>query len=558
MPPTNVALYLPSMAQAQPEAVAIYFPTSRSEGTGDSRRVVYTEMTYRELDARSSAIAAGLLAHGLRPGDRVALMVKPSPELFALTFGMFKAGVVPVMIDPGIGRSALKSCLARSEPIAFVGIPVAHVARILLRWGRESVRHLITVGRRWFWGGATLAQIERLGERSLEDGHQLPETETDQTAAILFTSGSTGPPKGVVYTHRAFVAQVESIRTLFGIEPGEVDLPTFPLFALFDPALGMTTVLPDMDSTKPASVDPDKILGPIERFGVTTMFGSPALLRTVGLEGARRGVQLPSLRRVIAAGAPLPGPTMELWHQMMDESAALMPSYGATECLPISCIDSHSIVGETWDVTEAGGGVCVGTPVPTLRTEVIRLTDEPIAEWSEGLVVEDGTVGEVVVQGPMVTEEYFGDAVNTGLAKIASAAGVWHRMGDLGWRDREGRLWFCGRKSQRVITEAATLFTVPCEKVFDSLPGIRRSALVGPIREGRDAAYPGRGTGSRRRVGRRASASRGGQQARAHAPRGHSPCGAFPAASLLSRGHSPQCQDRSGGAQGLGRKEDPR
>jgi len=217
------------MAEAQPEAVAIHFPTSRTEADGESRRVVYTEMTYRQLDERSSAIAAGLLAHGLNPGDRVALMVKPSPELFALTFGMFKAGLVPVMIDPGIGRSALKSCLARSEPVAFIGIPAAHAARLVLGWGRATVRHLVTVGRRWFWGGSTLQQIERLGERSIEAGHELLDISPDQTAAILFTTRPPGPPKGVAYPHSDFVAQVESIRTLFGIEPAEVDLPTIPL-----------------------------------------------------------------------------------------------------------------------------------------------------------------------------------------------------------------------------------------------------------------------------------------------------------------------------------------
>ncbi len=479
--PGNVADYLPRMAALQPDAVAMYFPTRHFESTAGTSRRVYTEMTYRELDERSSRIAAGLEAGGVRKGNRAALMVRPSPELFALTFGMFKAGVVPVMIDPGLGRQGLARCLHRAAPTAFIGIPVAHAARVILGWARPFVRQKITVGRRWFWGGRTLGQIEQLGEERLRAGHVLPETSPTDTAAILFTSGSTGPPKGVVYTHRAFVAQVESIRALFGIEPGEVDLPTFPLFALFDPALGMTTVIPDMDPTRPAEVDPEEVFAPIERFGVTTMFGSPALLRTVGLAGKDSGRQVPGLRRVIAAGAPLPGPTMELWHGMLQSGAEVLPSYGATECLPIACIDSRTIVQDTWPETEKGYGVCVGAPVPTIRTEIVGISDEPIHSWDESLCVPDGAVGEIVVRGPMVTQAYYDDVANTELAKIADGDEVWHRMGDLGWRDGEGRLWFCGRKSQRVVHEGRDLLTVPTEKIFDTVAGVRRTALVGPV-----------------------------------------------------------------------------
>jgi olefin beta-lactone synthetase len=483
--PATVADMLPRIAASQPDATAIYFPSKRRDAQG---QLEYLQVSYRELDARSDRIAAGLHAVGIVRGHRAALMVKPSPELFALTFAMFKAGVVPVMIDPGLGLRALAACLANAKPSAFIGIPLAHAARVALGWGRDTIERLIWVGG-WYSGlgsrGRTLAQVEALGAARLRAGDRVGSnvgsTGPDELAAVLFTSGSTGPPKGVIYRHRTFVAQVEAIRSMFGIEPGEIDLPTFPLFALFDPALGMTTVLPDMDASKPARVDPRAIIEPIQRFGVTTMFGSPALLDTVGRYAEREGVKLPSLRRVIAAGAPLPASTIRRWHAMLGEGADLFPPYGATESLPVACMPAREILAETWAQTEQGAGVCVGGPVPAIDVRIITITDDPIPRWDDALVLPDGEVGEIAVRGPMVTEAYFNDAANTDKAKIRDGERIWHRMGDVGWRDERGRIWFCGRKTHRVITsDGQTMFTESSEKVFDAHPDVYRSALVGP------------------------------------------------------------------------------
>ncbi len=473
---STVADVLPRMAAAQPDRTAIFFPTKRRDRDG---KVAYTQVSYQELDERSSKIAAGLHAVGIERGHRAALMVRPSPELFALTFGLFKAGVVPVMIDPGLGIRGLGECLARAAPSAFIGIPVAHAARIALGWGRATVERTITVGG-WGLGKHTLAQVEAVGAERLASGDRPAPTGGNEVAAVLFTSGSTGPPKGAVYRHRNFLAQVTAIRDMFAIEPGEIDLPTFPLFALFDPALGMTTVIPDMDPSRPASVDPRNVIEPIQRFGVTTMFGSPALLNTVGRYGEVHETNLPTLRRVIAAGAPLPAHTLARWHRMLPADGDVFPPYGATESLPVACLPGRQIITDTWARTESGAGVCVGKPVADIEVKIIRITDEPIERFSSELELPDGEIGEIAVRGPMVTEEYFGDAQNTALSKMRDGDFVWHRMGDVGWRDAEGRLWFCGRKSHRITVEGETLFTVPCEKIFDAHPAVYRSALVGP------------------------------------------------------------------------------
>ena len=335
----------------------------------------------------------------------------------------------------------------------------------------------------------------------------------ETVAAILFTSGSTGPPKGVVYRHDHLAAQVEALRALGAIEPGEIDLPTFPPFALFDPALGMTSVIPAMDPTRPGSVDPRRILDPIEEFGATHLFGSPALIDTVGRYGAARGVRLATLRRVVSAGAPVSAGVMARFLEMLPEAAEILTPYGATECLPVSCISSREVLAETAAQTDRGAGICVGAPVPSIDVRILEIEDGPIARFGPELELGCGEIGEIVVAGPQATEAYDARPDATALAKTRDPEGrLWHRMGDVGYLDASGRLWYCGRKADRIETRAGTLFSVPCEAIFDTHPDVRRTALVGipgrsePIPVLCVELHPGRGGGFSRRQKRRIEA----------------------------------------------------
>ncbi len=291
-PSGNIAAHLSIMAAARPQTLAVVQPRGRDR----HGRLRYRHYTFRELDQESDRLAAGLEKVGVGRGVRTVLMVPPSLEMYALTFALFKAGAVMVGADPGMGAKQLGVCLSEVEPEAFIGIPEAHLARTLFRWARDSIRCCVTVGPRFGWRGCTLRQVREMGGR-----RSFPsiDPKSDETAAILFTSGSTGFAKGVVYTHEIFNAQVDQLRRLYGIQPGEVDLPTFPLFGLFGPALGMTAVLPQMDPTKPARVDPRKIVEAVHTFGVTNLFGSPSLIQRVGRYGGMHGVQMPTLRRVV-------------------------------------------------------------------------------------------------------------------------------------------------------------------------------------------------------------------------------------------------------------------
>lgn len=465
--PCNIAARLPELARECPDRIAMRCP-----GRDGAYAIA---LTYADLDRRSDAIAAGLAARGIVRGTRAVLMVRPTPEFFLLMFALFKAGAVPVLVDPGIDKRALKQCLGEAQPEAFIGIPLAHFARFLLGWASDA-RIRITTGARAIFADVTLADVERDGANA---GPQLADTQPDDVAAILFTSGSTGVPKGVVYRHRHFVAQIAMMREAFGIEPGGVDLPTFPPFALFDPALGLTSIIPDMDPTRPAKADPRKLHAAITKFGVDQLFGSPALMRVL----TDHGQPLPTLKRVTSAGAPVPADVVSKILSLLPPDAQFWTPYGATECLPVAVIEGRELV-TLRERTEQGAGTCVGRPVPPNDVRIIAITDDPIADWADAVAVKGGIVGEITVAGPSATDLYFHREAQTRNAKIREtlpdgSERIVHRMGDLGYFDSEGRLWFCGRKSQRVVMANDTLCTEQIEPVFNTHPDVRRTALVG-------------------------------------------------------------------------------
>ncbi|MDG3006245.1 fatty acid CoA ligase family protein [Paludisphaera mucosa] len=481
---TNIAGRLHDIALLQPHRAAVVVP----QGRGAAGKMRYAHFTFRQLDADSDALAAGLIADGVERGTRAAVMVPPGLDFFALVFGLFKAGVVPVLIDPGMGLRSLGQCMDEAEPALFIGIGKALVARRLLGWGGRTVHRTILAGRGGrlpILRGRSLDDLRSRGRAAIAGGHVaapvMRGVRGDEPAAILFTSGSTGPPKGAVYTHAIFEAQVACFRNLYDIRPGEVDLCTFPLFALFAPALGMTSVVPRMNPTRPAKVEPASLFEAVDDFGPTNLFGSPALLKRVGPAGVAAEMKLPTLRRVVTAGAPSSPRVLETFARLLAPPAQVFTPYGATESLPVASIGSDEILGETRHETDRGRGVCVGFPCSTVQVRIIRIDDGPIATWSDDLETAQGEIGEVVVSGPVVTREYFGRPEATALAKIADPErGTFHhRMGDVGYLDDRGRLWFCGRKSHRVVLVDETLFTICCEGVFNAHPDVARTALVG-------------------------------------------------------------------------------
>ncbi|HEX4608781.1 MAG TPA: fatty acid CoA ligase family protein [Urbifossiella sp.] len=485
--PLNVAAHLARMAAADPARPALLIPARPVRPAGETP---HRAVTFAQLAADTDALAHGLAAAGITRGTRAALMVPPSADFFALTFALLKVAAVPVLIDPGMGVKNLGTCLAKAEPAAFIGIPKAHLARRVLGWGKTTVRATVNVGRGRFFCDTGVLRLRAAGAG--KGPYPVPDVARDEPAAVLFTSGSTGVAKGAVYTHGIFAAQVEALKAVYGIEPGEIDFCTFPLFALFGPALGMTCVVPDMDFARPARIDRLKAVAQIRQFGATNMFGSPAVIRALGALAptADPPPRLPTLKRVISAGAPARADQLELFTRHLSPGVEVFTPYGATEALPVANIGTREILGETRHLTDQGKGVCIGRPVPGVTVRVIPITDDAIPEWDDVRVLPDNQVGEFAVRGPVVTAEYFGRPGATRLAKIRDpkTGDLWHRMGDVGYYDGTGRLWFCGRKSHRVVTPHGTLFTDQVEPVFNTVPGVYRTALVGVTRDG--VTYP--------------------------------------------------------------------
>lgn len=467
----NIADHLSRTAERMPHRRAVVCPCGRDR----AGRVAYCHLTFSQLERDSDRIAHGLVDIGITRGNRTVLMVKPSLEFFTLIFALFKVGAVPVVVDPGMGVRRMAMCLTSTRPHAFIGIPAAHIFRTIFRRRFDTVKTWVTVGRRWFWGGSRLNQLLDASRKKFRTA----ETLRDDTAAILFTTGSTGPAKGAIYTHGNFAAQLEQIRNHLEFGDDEIDLSTFPLFALFYPALGITAVIPDMDPTRPARVNPERILEAIGNQGVTNMFASPALLNRVGRYGEKHNIKLPSLRRVISAGAPVSAGIIERFGRMLCGGAEIHTPYGATEAVPIISITSGEILKETRNLTDAGFGICVGRPIGDISIRLIAVSDRPIDTWTGDLEVAPGEIGEICVQGALVSRGYHDNPLADRLAKIKDGDRFWHRMGDLGWRDKKGRIWFCGRKSHRVVTSGGTLYTIPCESIFNTHPRVLRSALVG-------------------------------------------------------------------------------
>lgn len=482
----NVGHTLTETASRMPEYLAVAAPVKvgtraarvlkkilGKSGSRSAELLPFDTITFGELERKSNRYANVFRDAGIGQGARIALMVPPGLKFVALVFALFKTGATLILIDPGMGRKNLVRCLSEAKPDGVVGTKLAHSARMVYRkWFPECKLNFAVDGV--LPGCKSLSSLEKQADENFSPLEMSQEDE----AAIIFTTGSTGPPKGVLYRHRIFLEQSRQIRDYFDIQPGSVDVSGFPLFALFNAAMGTATVFPDMDATRPAEIYPPNLIHAVETFNADQSFGSPALWNTVSKYCVDKNIVLPTIKRILSAGAPVPPHVLERIKSVISSSGDAYTPYGATEALPVACISATEVLGETAPQSAVGAGTCVGKNFPDMNWKIIAISDEPIAAIDQATEIPRGEIGELIVQGTVVTDRYLTRTDANAEHKIVDGDSFWHRIGDVGYFDSQGRFWFCGRKSHRLQTSRGPMFTVPCESIINSHPKVYRSALV--------------------------------------------------------------------------------
>ncbi|MEU7144380.1 fatty acid CoA ligase family protein [Nocardia sp. NPDC046473] len=466
-----------AFARTEPDREAVIYPDATTSADLPS----YRHVTYRELDDWSETIAERLTASGVGAGTRTIVLVLPSPELYAILFGLLKIGAVPVVIDPGMGLRKMVHCLRAVEAEAFIGIPPAHAVRVLFRRSFRKVRTTVTVGKRWFWRG------ERLAAWGTTPAGGAPErvpADPDDVLVIGFTTGSTGPAKAVELTHGNLTSMIDQVHTARGEVAPDTSLITLPLVGILDLLLGSRCVLPPLIPSKVGSTDPAHVAHAIEKFGVRTMFASPALLIPLLRHLEQQPIELKTLGSIYSGGAPVPDWCIAGLREVLAEDVRIFAGYGSTEALPMSLIESRELFGGLVQRAHQGEGTCIGRPADKIEARIIAITDESIPSWARvdelaGRLESSRGIGELVVAGPNVSTHYYWPEEANRQGKIVDGDRIWHRTGDLAWIDAEGRIWFCGRKSQRVETADGPMFTVQVEQIFNTVAGVARTALVG-------------------------------------------------------------------------------
>ena len=463
---SNVARHLRNAALNNPQAIATLSPLSVNE----DGKVIHDWCSFLKLDQESDAAARIFHAEGVAPGTRTLLAVRAGHDLIVCMFGLLKLGAIPIAIDPGMGWKKMLQCIESTHPTALVAQSKPFYLSYLPFKAFKTISHRIEVnGKSW---------KKLVKDCSTTTVRPLEPVTASSLAAIIFTSGSTGTPKGVRYTHGMFDAQISLVRKTFEIQPGEIDMAMLPVFGLFNPALGVTTVTPLLDPSRPADANPALIVSAILSEKVTSSFGSPAVWGKIARYCEAKKISLPLLKRLLIAGAPVPIPLLKQLRKIAPHCKIHTP-YGATECLPVSSIEANEILNETFAETLRGQGTCVGKPVATVKIKIINETTDIIRNLNDATVCAPNTIGEIIVTGPSVTHAYDHNPEATLRTKISDDSQLWHRMGDLGRLDHDGRLWFHGRCVEKVVTRKNILTTESIEPAFQQHEDVARCALIG-------------------------------------------------------------------------------
>jgi acyl-CoA synthetase (AMP-forming)/AMP-acid ligase II len=403
-------------------------------------------ITRPDFAARVATYAEALHHRGVLRGERIAVLVPPSVDLIAVVYACWRIGAIAVIADRGLGLKGLKSAIRASRVSHVIGPVKAIAAARLLRWApRASMIPLSAL--------ASSPVVKKL------EFVRAPEPSADDLAAVLFTSGATGPAKGVRYTHRQLYAQRDALQKTYNITSADTFVAAFAPFALYGPALGIATGLADMDVTSPGTLTAAALDDACRRVGATMVFASPAALANVVKTATTDMAHLRSVRLVMSAGAPVPIQTLQEV-SVLCPNAELHTPYGMTEALPVADVSLSDLAR-----IGSGRGVCVGKPVIGCDVRI------------------DHDTSELLVSAPWMSAGY--DALwltqhNARPVVITDGHTVtWHRTGDVGHIDGEGNVWIEGRMVHVIHSARGSITPVPLEIAAEALPNVVRAAAVG-------------------------------------------------------------------------------
>ncbi len=450
-------------------------------------------LSWQELAVSVSTLADSLYALGVRRGSRISLMVPPGVDLTIVLYACLKLGAVIVVADAGLGVRGMSRAVKSTSPEFLIGISRALVAAKTFSWpGRRiSVDPLPKAQRRLLSVETSIAELTAASPTSAPSAFSASPLDPDADAAILFTSGSTGPAKGVVYTHRQLTGMRDTVASTFGLGPGHGLVAGFAPFALLGPALGTTSITPDMDVTAPRTLSAQALADAARAINATTVFASPAALQNVLATAPDLTTEgrdaLSSVMLLLSAGAPVSERLLTSVQEILPK-ASLHTPYGMTEALPVSDIDLEDIRIAAADVLAgnvagAGNGVCVGSPVQGAN---IMLSPLDHTGTANGPLTSDVHVtGEILVQAPHVKDRYH----RLWLTQQDSARNSgWHRTGDVGHFDAKHRLWVEGRIGHVLTTADGVVTPVGVEQALEGLPEVTMAAVVGVGPAGTQAA----------------------------------------------------------------------
>ncbi len=433
-------------------------------------------LTFAQLAAASGHVATQLTQAGLHPGDAVLIFQPMSAKLYTALLALFQLGMMAMFVDPSAGLQHLERCCQIYPPKAFIATPKAHLLRLISPQLRQ-IPHSFSLNTPLPFSQTLLydptASISpRLALHSLQ-----PST----PALLTFTSGSTGRPKAALRTHGFLLAQQAVLQSSLQLTAGEIDLTTLPIFVLANLAAGVTSLIPNVDLRFPGKVNATAVIRQIQQYQPTSTAASPAFLERLAAACEQKMLELASFRRIFSGGAPV-FPNLLKRLQAIAPQSQITAVYGSTEAEPIAHVTLAEMQSADFEAIQQGGGLLAGHPVPEIHLRVIaNQTGTVIPALSQAdfdaMAVSVRQIGEIVVSGAHVLPGYWqgqGDEET----KFRVAGIPWHRTGDAGYLDEQGRLWLMGRCGARLLDEQGELYPFAVEAAIAGRAGIHRTALV--------------------------------------------------------------------------------